>query len=298
MVLGTPGSPTGYERRKMMAELKQSQASSSETAEVDNEYLERQRISQQGLGFEASSSKENAETYSNSSFYSATGPHAEWQAKEVISATQLGPEISLLDIGCGTGQFASLLMAQCGVKVTGIEPDAARAAEAEERGLKMTVGLLDEETVSGLTAAGSTFDVILLKEMVHLLPDPVACYGMMARLIAPGGVIVTMNRPHDPDYPLFAKAKEIWATGPHFSDIKGYQESAGLAVEEKVIGNDIVMSKVEWKGMVTNKVWSIYIDLSDAEIEAGLSEIDAIYGEAESITFKDVFTMFLATCKF
>ena len=55
---------------------------------------------------------------------------------------------------------------------------------------------------------------------------------------------------------------------------------------------------VEWKGMVTNKVWSIYIDLSDAEIEAGLSEIDAIYGEAESITFKDVFTMFLATCKF
>jgi SAM-dependent methyltransferase len=86
-------------------------------------------------GFDAHSSELTAQEYSSSPFYQPDGPHAEWLASELCAHVSLRPESRLLDVGCGTGTFAGILMRQAGMAaVVGIEPDAARAAEAVERG--------------------------------------------------------------------------------------------------------------------------------------------------------------------
>ena len=249
---------------------------------------------QSGVGHDANSTEETAQVYSKSPFYDPEGPHAQWLAAELCLRTRLGPLSRILDVGCGTGTFALLLMKQSGASaVHGIEPDAARAAEAVERGVMVTVGVVDDETMSS-HESGPGFDVIVLKEMVHLLPDAPACYSMLARILAPGGVIVTINRPHDPDFPLFELARENWASGPHLDAIKAYSEAAGLLVETHEIASDITIPKDSWKAMVANKVWSIYIDLTPEQLQEGLEEIDTIFGDRQEMVVPDRFAMFCA----
>jgi len=69
----------------------------------------------------------------------------------------------------------------------------------------VATGLLEEETLKQFPT-NQKFDLIFLKEMVHLLPDPVGGYRILCSLLSPGGRILTINRPNDPDFPLFKVA--------------------------------------------------------------------------------------------
>ena len=51
---------------------------------------------------------------------------------------------------------------------------------------------------------------MLPQELVHHIPeaDVAAMYGRLYRQLAPGGVALTITRPQEVDYPLFARARE------------------------------------------------------------------------------------------
>ena len=74
-------------------------------------------------------------------------------------------------------------------------------------------------------------------------------------------------------------------------------EAADLEVSKTLSSKVIDMSIIEWKAMVTNKVWSIYIGLSDSEIQEGLAEIDSLFEGKPRMSFSDDFTLFAATPK-
>jgi 2-polyprenyl-6-hydroxyphenyl methylase/3-demethylubiquinone-9 3-methyltransferase len=101
-----------------------------------------------------------------------------------------------LDIGCGAGLAAEAL-ARRGLDVLGV--DAAGAAIAAARAHAEGAGLslaYREGQAEDLLAEGLRFPVITALEVIEHVPDADGFLGVLARLLAPGGLLFlsTLNR--------------------------------------------------------------------------------------------------------
>jgi 2-polyprenyl-3-methyl-5-hydroxy-6-metoxy-1,4-benzoquinol methylase len=98
------------------------------------------------------------------------------------------PDGRLLDVGCGSGSYLSL-MRGLGWQVTGVEPDAAAVSRADpEIRPFLHVGTLEQ---AGFDA--HSFDAITLHHVIEHVPDPVATLRECGRLLAHGGRLVALT---------------------------------------------------------------------------------------------------------
>lgn len=101
--------------------------------------------------------------------------------------------LRVLDVGCGTG-FLSLLLADLGCMVTGIDlaPDmlAQAEAKAEAAGLDITFRDGDAEAPP---FGPETFDLIVCRHVVWTLPDPEAAFRNWHRILVPGGRVMPVE---------------------------------------------------------------------------------------------------------
>lgn len=104
--------------------------------------------------------------------------------------------LRLLDIGCGGGLVAEP-MARQGASVTAIDPaenniKCARL-HARQQGLEIDYRACRAEDV---VSKGEIFDVVLCLEVVEHVPDVPAFIKEIAKLVAPGGLLIlsTINR--------------------------------------------------------------------------------------------------------
>ncbi len=91
--------------------------------------------------------------------------------------------ISLLDYGCGTGDFV-LASEKAGFQAAGHEPDQSAAAKAKEKGVR----LLDTKELLAETPP-ETFNVISLWHVLEHLHDFPGVLESFHRLLAPGGLL-------------------------------------------------------------------------------------------------------------
>ncbi len=96
---------------------------------------------------------------------------------------------SVLDVGAGTG-WASLLLAEAGYKVTGVDiaPGNVRIAElhAERWGSEATFEVADMDSLD----LGRAFDAVLVFDALHHVDQPAAVVPRIARHLAPGGWVL------------------------------------------------------------------------------------------------------------
>lgn len=95
----------------------------------------------------------------------------------------------VLDVGCGTAEFALMLQSRLACDVVGVEPHEGRAARARSNGLNVVGGFLTPEVV----AAQRAFDVVTFMDVLEHVPDPVELLSVAAGgLSSNGSVIVSV----------------------------------------------------------------------------------------------------------
>lgn len=111
--------------------------------------------------------------------------YALWRAIELRLLSRLQFDEPILDLGCGEGMFARLLLGE-GLDLTGIDLDPAVLAQAADRGAYRRVLKAD---ATQLPFPDGSFGSILSNCVLEHIPDDEAVIAEMARVLRPGGMV-------------------------------------------------------------------------------------------------------------
>jgi SAM-dependent methyltransferase len=112
---------------------------------------------------------------------------------------------SILDVGCGLGQFSRALAraGEAGVRVVGVERDERQRAEAARQASEAGEAELvefrpgDAESLPLTTAERGGFDLAHARFLLEHVPDPLAVVREMVDAVRPGGRVVLMDDDHE-----------------------------------------------------------------------------------------------------
>lgn len=107
---------------------------------------------------------------------------------------------SLLDIGCGSGDFL-VAMQKLGWQVRGYEPDAQAAKHANQRLAAQSQSQSQSHSHSAVLTqvalehafADNGFDLITLWHVIEHVPNPVQTLATVRRLLKPGGICIVQT---------------------------------------------------------------------------------------------------------
>ena len=94
-----------------------------------------------------------------------------------------------LDVGCGTGAFTELVLAQAAPeKIIGIDPSPAQVEHAKRT---VTAPKLDFRTgtATDLPFGTGEFDMVVSALVIHFFPDRPKAFREMLRVTRPGGIV-------------------------------------------------------------------------------------------------------------
>jgi ubiquinone/menaquinone biosynthesis C-methylase UbiE len=114
--------------------------------------------------------------------------------RELVTSGIIGPETRVLDVGCGTGNYAAALTAATNCRVSGVDPsprmlDLARDAAPWES--------LERSSAENLPFSEGSFDVVMSTDVIHHIRDRAAYFQEAARVLRPGGQLITVTDSHD-----------------------------------------------------------------------------------------------------
>jgi len=97
--------------------------------------------------------------------------------------TRFRPRGSLLEVGCGRGDFLALARRR-GYEVSAVEPNRDAADAAKALGIEVERSLIED---SALPPKG--FDIVFHVDLLSHFPDPITALRKMADLVRPDGLV-------------------------------------------------------------------------------------------------------------
>jgi len=132
--------------------------------------------------------------------------------RSLILVGELGSASSVLDVGCGTGNYLLALAESVGCDCWGIDPAEAMLAEAQRR---LTRAHLSRASAERMELAPVIFDLVFAVDVVHHVTDRAKAFSECHRVLRPGGklCLVTesaeMIRRREPHATYFPDAIKI-----------------------------------------------------------------------------------------
>ena len=102
------------------------------------------------------------------------------------------PGLTVLDLGAGTGRFATLLAETFDARVVAVEPSEKMRAEAERHSGHPRVVYRDG-AATAIPSADAAVDFAFLSMMIHHVPDIAACARELYRVVRPDGLVFIRN---------------------------------------------------------------------------------------------------------
>ena len=170
---------------------------------------------------------------------------------ELIKSGHFSPETRVLDVGCGTGNYAAALSEATGGRVSGIDPsrrmlDRARGAAPWES--------LVHGVAESLPFPRDSFDVVMSTDVIHHIGDRSAFFSEAARVLRPSGQIVTVTDSHD-DIPRRRPLSS------HFPEIVSVELQRYPPVPQ-------LLEEMERAGFVEPRVVEVSLDYGLSDIQA------------------------------
>jgi cyclopropane fatty-acyl-phospholipid synthase-like methyltransferase len=160
--------------------------------------------------------------------------------EKFIHQCEIGPEDSVLDVGCGVGQTAVLLVKRCGCHVTGVDISEGMIKSATERARKH--GVTDKTEfrqgeISNLPFNDDRFDVVLSESVTTLALDHAKAIREYVRVLKPGGVlglneVLYLNE--NPPEEIIAWLAQDVSGGAHTRHVESWKtllQDAGFRIE-------------------------------------------------------------------
>jgi len=117
---------------------------------------------------------------------------AAYQRKLELTAARLTPQTRMLEVGCGTGTTALIHAPRVAeVVATDFSPEMIRIARAKaaEQGIENVS--FQVAAIEDLPVPDHGYDVVSAQSVLHLMADPAATLAHLARMVRPGGYVVT-----------------------------------------------------------------------------------------------------------
>ena len=106
----------------------------------------------------------------------------------------IAPESTVLDVGCGTGEFERLvLLEQPTQAIVGIDLSEQMLERAQQKCRDYPHVSFQKASVAALPFSDRSFDVIVSASAFHYFNDPIAALTEMKRVLKPNGEIVILD---------------------------------------------------------------------------------------------------------
>jgi ubiquinone/menaquinone biosynthesis C-methylase UbiE len=179
----------------------------------------------------------------------------------------------VLDLGCGTGRFATALAEHHGCTAFGVDPSAAMLSVARARSAAVT--WLDGRA-EDIPLADDAVARAFLQTVIHLVEDRAAAFAELRRVVEPGGVVTILTV--DP-----AGAPRFWMADllPSYAAIDAARFPAPdtlvdelccagfVDADSKPVPMRLRYTRDEAARLLRERFASSLAHISDAEIEAG-----------------------------
>ncbi|MFW9887933.1 MAG: class I SAM-dependent methyltransferase [Candidatus Thorarchaeota archaeon] len=203
------------------------------------------------------------------------------------------PESLVLDVGCGTANNTLLFQKSTGARMVGLDLSRGMLAEAQS---KADVISLVHAPANKMPFPSNTFDMIVMTEVLHHLPDAASAIHEMGRILGSGLMcIVTQSHQQIEDRMtsrFFPATVDIdKARYPNIPEIEYHMDSAGLErVWSKRYKFNPVMLGEEYLDTVSRKGYSMLHKISENDYQEGLKALQQALAEEENLDYAAGYT--------
>jgi len=198
--------------------------------------------------------------------------------KRILSKTDFRPDTTVLDFGCGTGNYTCAVKKLTNAVVYGVEPSDGMRAKALAK--QMDIAFLKGDHM-GLPVGDASVDLLYMTDVIHHVPDLYCMFREFYRVLKPDGLICILTESHRQIETRFWSAyfpTTVLAEQNRYPDIPVIIDAAaecGLALHalESTDHPQQVQITPAFVKLVANKGYSMFRLICDADFEKGLADL-------------------------
>jgi len=185
----------------------------------------------------------------------------------------------VLDIGCGTGNYADLLQRLTIACVFGVEPSEGMLTKARQKNPNLDIKQSDAEH---LPFESNTFDFIYMTDVIHHIPHIDIMFAEVYRILKPVGKVCVVTQSHSQIdkrpitgfFPATAAVdKQRYPDIPQIVSAAIDQNLRFLKSESQNEGKPIILDEA-FLTLVKSKGYSMLRLISDNDYQVGLEHLE------------------------
>jgi SAM-dependent methyltransferase len=170
-----------------------------------------------------------------------------------------------IDVGCGNGAFTELLAERCApAEIRGVDPSEAQLAFARSRH-RAGIAQFQKGDAMSLRFADNSFDAAVMALVIFFLPDPPAGVAEMARVVGPGGRVVSyawdVENGGFPNEPLLAEMRAMGLPA-----IRPPSAAASRMENLRALWSGAGLDRIETREIAVQRTFADFDDFWDAAL--------------------------------